>query len=169
MIVPSASGLQMIIELTTGRRAPLTKLAAGGYQERHARAPMTEAEVGLAVETIADGGGVVGVLPGRIDVEIADNSTQNVTLGAVAAITAAFIDYHCTRAGSTQWGMIEIVILDDGSTVEYVSDPRWQSGEAGVGLAIAGDISGGNLRLNLTTDASGGAADFRATYRTIEP
>lgn len=166
-VVPGRTSEDQVLELLR-RPAPLLgRLQTAGYQDRGRQAPFTEDEFEQVAETLADDGGIPGALSGRVDQSLADNATTNIVLAATADISSAFIKYHCTRSTDTEWGLIEVVILQDGSTVEVIPDPRWPSAESGCGLTISGDISGGNLRLVITTSSTGAAADFRATWHTV--
>lgn len=170
MTFPNISGEKELLRLLRGELKPLIVPAAPGRRDIGTHPPVTEAVIESALTTIADeggGGGIPGVLPGRIDQSLADNTTTNIVLGAVTAISRAIIDYHSIRSTDTEWGQIDLAVLQDGSTVEKLADRSWPSAESGCGLTIAGDVSGGNLRLNITTSSTGNAADFRATYRTV--
>ena len=167
MAFPSQSGERALIALMRGELPPITRPASPGRRDVGAHPCVDEGVIEAAVERIADDGGTPGSLNGRIDEELADNATTNIVLGDKTEICAAFLVYHCTRSTDTEWGFAEIVILQDGSTVEALSDPRWPNTESGCGLTIAGNISGDNLRLSITTSSTGSAADFRATYQTV--
>ena len=168
-VVPGRTSEDQVLQLLRRPAPPLGRLAAAGYQDRGRQAPFTENEFTVVAEDLADDGGIPGALSGRLDQSLADNATTNITLGAIADITAAFIDYHCIRSTDTEWGQIQVVLLQDGSTVEVFKDQHWPSGQSSCGLTISGDVSGGNLRLVITTSSTGSAADFRATFRTVVP
>lgn len=169
MAIPDTTGEKLLARILRGELPSLIRPAAPGGRDLGSHPPVTEDVITAALETVADepGGGIPGILPGRIDQELADNSITYIIMGAVISISRAIIDYHCIRDGDTEWGMVDLALMDDGSTVNKISEPRWDSSESGCGLTFAGDVSGGNLRLKITTSNTGAAADFRASYRTI--
>ena len=142
--------------------------AATGHQERRAQAPMTEDEVSIAVEDVSEAGGIPSVLPGKFNETISVSGSAVVTLGLTSAVCGAYVEYHATRNGNTQWGKLEVMILADGSTVETGHEPRVPAGEPGIGVTMAGSILATNLRLTITADGSTGSTDIRGSFRTVE-
>lgn len=105
---------------------------------------------------------LTGVKGGVIDQAIANNATENPTLGAVASISGALIGYNCKRGANYEGGIL-MVYLTGAATAAVLRT----TGNASCGLTLGADVNGGNLRLNITTDAAGNAADFRGTFLSI--
>ena len=97
-----------------------------------------------------------------IDQSCADNSTTDITLAAVADVSAVHITYHCLRGSDYEFGTLTVGLIG-AATAQVIR----VSSSDNCGLTIAADVDSGNLRINVTTDNSGDAADFRGTYLTV--
>lgn len=106
--------------------------------------------------------GYTGPYPKTIDESCADDATTDIVLGAVADISAVTITYHCLRGARYEWGTITVGLM--GAATAGVLR---RSDSDNCGLVIAADVNAGNLRLNITTDDSGDASDFRGTYLEV--
>jgi len=92
------------------------------------------------------------------------NATTNFTIGDTDTDIALFVKYGLTRGAIYQVG--EIVVLSRGATVDV---PSWEviAGDD-AGLSIAADISGDDIRLNMTVDNSSATnITFRYNVLTI--
>jgi hypothetical protein len=78
-----------------------------------------------------------------------DNATTNVNVGAIATDHAVIIIFAATRGTLYQAGKIT-VLNEDNVNVDYNND--WFSDD--IGMSVAADISGANIRLNITVDNS---------------
>jgi len=103
----------------------------------------------------------------------ADNSTTNITLGAVAETIAIFIIYHAhTNNGGThsrEGGYA--LVFTDGTNASVVG---WMRSYLNTGYCLddddglGADVNSGSLRLNVHTKSLGAACDLRATFYTVE-
>ena len=90
------------------------------------------------------------------------NTTTNVIIGDTDTDGAIFVKYRIRRAELYQTG--QIVVLSRGATVD---PPSWivDIGDD-VGLSVAADISGDDIRLNMTVDNSA-ASDITFDYNLL--
>lgn len=91
-----------------------------------------------------------------------DNTTTNIVIGDTDTDRAIFVKYGLMRGALYQAG--QIVVLSRGATVDA---PSWivDIGDD-VGLSIAADISGDDIRLNMTVDNSS-VSDITFDYNLL--
>ena len=80
---------------------------------------------------------------------LSDNATTDINVGAIATDHAVIIVYAATRGTLYQAGKIT-VLNEDNVNVDYNND--WFSDD--IGITVAADISGANIRLNIAVDNS---------------
>ena len=91
------------------------------------------------------------------------NATTNFTIGDTDTDLVMVVKYGLTRDAIYQAG--EITVLSRGATVDV---PSWDYFGDDAGLSIAADISGDDIRLNMTVDASSATnITFRYNVLTI--
>ena len=157
------------------RIAPLNKpvLNVGAAQNSH---PSTDENVLKdAIETMGGSGGtgsyyVVGILGFTRSVTISSSGTSYMSVANAADAGRVIIDYRAVQNGNTQWGTLDLTLLDDGSTVEVRHTKAIPNGEAGVGVNFTGSTGGSpTLHIILTITGTGATGDitFKCTGRTV--
>jgi hypothetical protein len=88
-----------------------------------------------------------------INTTLTANSLNNIIIGDITTDEGIIINYSCSRGSLYSSGRIKVLSKVTSADVEH----RWFGDDPGIDTVaspMAADISGNNIRLNITVDAS---------------